>query len=56
MDFSKNQNDILEDVLNEEILSYIESGYSINDEYVIELRAILKKLNIKEKYNFNNFK
>ena len=44
--------EILEEVLNEEIASYLQSGYSKNDEYVIKLRNILKKLNLKEIYYF----
>ena len=42
----------LQEVINEEILSYLDSGYNIQDEYIILLRNILKKLNLKEIYDF----
>lgn len=42
----------LQEVINEEILSYLDSGYNIKDEYIILLRNILKKLNLKEIYDF----
>lgn len=53
---SKEELDTLEEVINEEILSYLDSGYNLTDEYVIILRNILKKLNLEERYNFNNYK
>lgn len=43
----------LQEIINEEILSYLDSGYSIKDEYVILCRSILKKLNLKEIYDFD---
>lgn len=42
----------LQEILNEEILSYIQSGYKITDDYVVLCRNILKKLNLKEIYDF----
>lgn len=42
----------LQEIINEEILSYLESGYNIKDEYIILCRNILKKLNLKEIYDF----
>ena len=45
--------DILQEVLNEEILSYLDSGYKLDDEYTINLRNILKKLNLEEIYDFD---
>lgn len=45
------QKSILEEVLNEEIKNYIDSGYDKNCEYIIELRKILKILGLKEIYN-----
>ena len=42
----------LQEVINEEILSYLDSGYNLQDEYIILLRNILKKLNLKEIYDF----
>lgn len=45
--------DILQEVLNEEILSYLNSGYELDDEYIINLRNLLKKLNLEEIYDFD---
>lgn len=47
--------EILQEILNEEILSYLDSGYSSKCEYVVRLRNILKKLNLKEIYNFDKY-
>lgn len=47
---------ILQELLNEEILNYLQSGYKPTDEYVVNLRNILKKLNLKEIYNFDKCK
>ena len=43
----------LQEIINEEILSYLDSGYNIKDEYVILCRSILKKLNLKEINDFD---
>lgn len=45
--------DILQEVLNEEILSYLDSGYKLDDEYTINLRNLLRKLNLEEVYDFD---
>lgn len=45
----------LEEMINEEILEYLQSGYSIDDEYIITLRNMLKKLGLKEVYNFDKY-
>lgn len=45
--------DILQEVLNEEILSYLDSGYNLDDEYTVNLRNLLKKLNLEEIYDFD---
>lgn len=45
----------LEEMINEEILEYLQSGYSIDDEYIITLRNMLKKLGLKEIYNFDKY-
>ena len=47
---------ILEELINEEIKNYLDSGYSIKDDYVIDLRSLLKKLNLKEYYKFDNYR
>jgi len=44
---------IIEELINQEMISHLDSGYSINDEYFIDLRNLLKKLNLKEKCNFD---
>ena len=38
---SKEELTYLEEMINEEILEYLRSGYSIDDEYIITLRNIL---------------
>ena len=45
----------LQEVINEEILSYLDSRYNIQDGYIILLRNILKKLNLKETYDFEKY-
>lgn len=50
--FNVEELECLQEVINEEILSYLDSGYNIQDEYIILLRNILKKLNLKETYDF----
>lgn len=50
---TNNDLSILEELINEEIENYLQSGYKLTDEYVINLRKILKKLNLKEIYNFD---
>lgn len=45
---NEEEKQILEELINEEIKSYIQSGYRITDEYVITLRNIIKKLGLKE--------
>ena len=51
--FSTEEIYILEDILNEEILEYLHSGYNVQDDYVKTLRSIMKKLDLKEVYNFD---
>lgn len=50
---TRNDLSILEEIINQEIENYLQSGYKLTDKYVIDLRKILKKLNLKEIYNFN---
>lgn len=45
--------EILEEILNELIVCYLDSGYKLDDKYIINLRNLLKKLNLKEVYNFD---
>ena len=53
---SKEELIILQEIINEEILSYLQSGYNLNDSYINDLRGILKKLNLKEIYNFEKWR
>ena len=46
---------ILEELINEEIINYLDSGYSTRCEYVMNLRNLLQKLNLKENYKFDNY-
>ena len=46
---------ILEEIINEEIHSQIDSGYKESD-YVKTLRELLKKFDLKEIYNFDKQK
>ena len=48
--------DILQEILNEEIYSYLNSGFNLDDEYVVKLRNLLKKLNLEEIYDFDKRK
>lgn len=45
--------DILEEIINNEIESQLDSGYKLNSEYVISLRNLLKKLNLKEYWDYD---
>ena len=53
--FDIDELNILEDILNEEILSYLRSGYGTRNEYVVRMRGILKKLDLKEYYRFDDW-
>ena len=44
---------ILEKIINDEIKSQLDSGYKLNSEYVIILRNLLKKLNLKEYWDYD---
>lgn len=48
----KKELECLQEILNEEILSYLQSGYKVTDDYVVLCRKILKDLNLKEIYNY----
>ena len=52
----KNDLSILEEIINEEIQSYFNSGYNIEGDYIVRLRNILKKLNLEEYYDYDNWK
>lgn len=50
--FNQRELNYLEEILNEEILSYLRSGYGLDNEYVVTLRGMLEKLGLKELYTF----
>ncbi|MCI9434056.1 MAG: hypothetical protein HFI86_02105 [Bacilli bacterium] len=50
---NKEELSLLQELINEEILNYLDSGYKIKDEYVINMRNLLKKLDLNEIYNFD---
>lgn len=52
--FTKHELDILEELLNDEIFNYLDSGYSIDDEWIIDIRNLMKKINVKERRNYDN--
>lgn len=54
--FTKHELDILEELLNEEIFNYLDSGYSIHDEWIVDIRNLMKKINVKERRNYDNFR
>ena len=43
---SKEELVVLEQVLNEELESYLDSGYSLSSKWVITIRNLLKKLSM----------
>lgn len=45
----------LEEIINEELKSYLDSGYSIQDDYVVTLRGLLSRLNLKETYPYDKW-
>ena len=52
MNLTKEDLMILEEIINEEIHNQIDSGYK-DSHYVRTLRNLLKKLDLKEIYNFD---
>lgn len=50
---NKEDLDILEEIINNEIESYLDSGYKLTDEYTINLRNLLKKLSLKEIWDYD---
>ena len=50
---NKEELEVLEQVLNDELESYLDSGYSLNSEWVITIRNLLKKLNLKEYWDYD---
>lgn len=54
-ELNKDELETLQDLLNEEIISYLKDGYSKTDEYVVYLLSIIKKLNLKLVYNLDKY-
>lgn len=53
--FTQTELEYLEGVLNEEILSILQSGYGLKNDSVVTGRALLKKLGLKEYYKFDKY-
>ena len=53
MNLTRDDLGILQELINEEIESYLQSGYELNDKYTIDLRNLLKKIGLKEVYDFD---
>lgn len=43
----------LEEILNEGIKDYLDSGYYLDDDYVVTLRGMLAKFNLKESHPYD---
>ena len=54
--FNIDELSILEGLLNEEIIEYLRSGYGLDNEYVVRMRNILKKLSLEEYYDFEKWR
>ena len=52
---TKEELEVLEQVLNEELESYLDSGYSLSSEWAIIIRNLLKKLNLSEYWNYDKY-
>ena len=50
---SKDDLDMLEELINNELESYLDSDYLLTSEYVIKLRDLLKRLGLKEICNYD---
>lgn len=53
---TKEELDILEEVINEELKSILRSGYGLDDKSVVALRSVLKKLDLKETYDYESYR
>lgn len=50
---TKDDLDILEELINNALESYLDSGYGLNSEYTIALRNLLNKLGLKEYWDYD---
>lgn len=55
---NENEMLILEELLNDEIINYLDSGYKLTDEYIVALQSIIKKLGLKgtQQYKYYRYK
>lgn len=53
--FDRDELDCLETLINEEIRIYFQSGYNIKGSYITMLRNMLKKLDLKEYYDYDKW-
>ena len=55
---NEDEYEILEELLNDEIINYLDSGYKLTDEYIIALQSIITKLGLREtqKYKYKRYK
>ena len=54
--FTQRELEYLEEILNEVIKDYLNSGYPLTDEYIVTLRGMLDKLGLKEIYKFEQWR
>lgn len=54
--FDKKELGYLEEILNEAIKDYLNSGYPLTDDYIVTLRGMLDKLGLKEIYKFEKWR
>lgn len=52
--FDYDELNIIEAIFNTEIKEYLLSGYSRNNVNVVSMRSILKKLGLREYYDFDS--
>lgn len=53
--FNREELSILEELINEEIYECLRSGQKLDSEYVIRLRDMLFRLNLKEIYDYSRW-
>ena len=55
MNLTKDEHLALEELLNEELLEYLKSGYNLTDSYPVLLRGLIQKLGCSEIYPFDKW-
>lgn len=51
--FTKEELNILEQLLNEDVEELLNSGYNLNNEYVVLIRNIISKLGLRETWDYD---